>query len=231
LPEREQRFGRPNCRFWRKTIRGLVDKGLAMSRARTRGFSLVELMISMAVFLIAAMIITMGVQPALKEGRVNQAYNTTLAAMRLARDTSIAQRQSYYVTLSNATAPNSISITQASTGAVIDIYYLPTDVTYQTLPIFPTSQTTFPMTPNGFGVGVNAIDFDQGIAGGTPNVIYFMPDGSAQDIAGNYNNGVVYVARTGDNYSPRALTLFGATGRLRGWRMDTLGVTYYWRYE
>jgi prepilin-type N-terminal cleavage/methylation domain-containing protein len=208
-----------------------LDKDLAMSRGRAQGFSLIELMISMAVFLIAAMIITMGVQPALKEARVNQGYNTTLMAMRLARDTSIAQRQSYFVTLSNAVAPNSISITQASTGTVIDTYYLPTDVTYQTLPNFPTSQTTFPMTPNGFGVGVNAIDFDQGIAGGITNVIYFMPDGSAQDIAGNYNNGVVYVARTGDYYSPRALTLYGATGRLRGWRMDTSGVTYYWRYE
>ncbi|HEX8815317.1 MAG TPA: prepilin-type N-terminal cleavage/methylation domain-containing protein [Terriglobales bacterium] len=196
-----------------------------------RGFSLVELMISMTVFLVAAMIITMGVQPALREGRVNQAYNTTLTAMRIARDTAIAQRQGYYVTLNNAVAPNTVTITQSSTGNIINTYWLPTDVTFQTLPTFPTSQTVFPMTPNGFGVGATAIDFDQGVAGGVQNIIYFMPDGSAQDIAGNYNNGVVYVARTGDNYSARALTLFGATGRLRGWRMDTLGVTYYWRYE
>jgi prepilin-type N-terminal cleavage/methylation domain-containing protein len=213
------------------SAKGFFDKGLAMNRGKMRGFSLVELMISMAVFLIASMIITMGVQPALKEGRVNQAYNTTLMAMRLARSEAIAQRQSYYVTLSNAVAPNSISITQASTGIQTYIYYLPTDVAYQTLASFPTSQTVFPMTPNGFGTGVLAIDFDVGVAGGNPNVIYFMPDGSAQDIAGNYNNGVVYVARAGDNYSARALTVFGATGRLRGWRMDTSGVTYYWRYE
>ncbi len=57
----------------------------------------------------------------------------------------------------------------------------------------PTSPNAFPKTPDGFGVGTTAIDFDQGIAGGVKNVIYFYPDGSAQDAAGNINNGVVYL--------------------------------------
>lgn len=202
-----------------------------MATCKMRGFSLIEMTITMTVFMMVAGLFFIGVQPALKETRVSQAYNMTLAAMRQARDAAVAQRQVYFVTLNNNVAPNTITITQASTGTVITSFSLPTDVFYQVLPLFPTSQNAFPMTPDGFGVGAVPIDFDQGIAGGVQNVVYFQPDGSSQDVNGNLNNGVVYVARTGDYYSARALTVWGATGRLRGWRMDMQGATYYWRYQ
>jgi len=202
-----------------------------MARGKMRGFSLIETMISMTVFLIASGLVFIGVQPAIQEGRVSQAYNTTLAAMRLARDSSVAQRQVYFVTLNNNVSPNTITITQQSTGTVVNSYLLPTDVFYQVLAQFPTQQSGFPQTPDGFGVGAAPIEFDVGVAGGVTNMVYFQPDGSAQDVNGNINNGVVYVARASDPYSARALTLWGATGRLRGWRMDQQGVTYYWRYQ
>jgi hypothetical protein len=74
--------------------------------------------------------------------------------------------------------------------------------------------------PDGFGNGVLAIDFDQGVAGGgIKNQVMFMPDGSAHDVNGNWNSGIVYVLRPGDLYSARAVTLYGATGRIRGWRL------------
>jgi len=202
-----------------------------MARGKMRGFSLVETMVTMTVFIIASGLVFIGVQPEIKEARVGGAYNTTLAAMRLARDSSVAQRQVYFVTLNNNVVPNTVTITQGSTGTVVNTYTLPIDVAYQVLAQFPTNPAGFPQTPDGFGVGATPIDFDQGIAGGVKNVVYFQPDGSAQDINGNINNGVVYVARAGDPYSARALTLWGATGRLRGWRMDQQGATYYWRYQ
>ena len=47
----------------------------------------------------------------------------------------------------------------------------------------------------------------------------FMPDGSAHDTNGNWNSGIIYVEPPGDVYSSRAVTLYGATGRIRGWRL------------
>ena len=47
----------------------------------------------------------------------------------------------------------------------------------------------------------------------------FYPDGSAQDDLGNFNSGVIYLTRPGDLYSSRALSIFGTTGRIRGWRL------------
>ena len=74
------------------------------------------------------------------------------------------------------------------------------------------------MVPDGFGTGQHAIDFSIDY-GGQGTAIYFQPDGSAQDANGRINNGIMYLARTGEIYSTRAITLYGATGRTRGWRL------------
>ena len=205
-----------------------------MLARKMRGFSLIEMMIVVALIMIVLAFSIMAIQPSLKQGHVTEAYNSTLMAFRQGRDISVAQRQIYFVTLSNAAVPNSITITQGSTGTVTATYFLPTDVTFNAEPGLPSSSTTYPMTPDGFGTGATAIDFDQGVAGGTKNVIYFYPDGSAEDAVGNINNGGVYLALTGNTgyvSTSRAITLWGATGRLRGWHIYTNAGKWYWRQQ
>ena len=203
-----------------------------MATRKVRGFSLLEMMIAMAILLIASAISVISIQPALKAARVNAAYNTALGVLRQARDNAIGQRQVFIVTFNNVPNPNTITVTQGLTGNLLNTYVLPTDVTFQVLPGFPTSQVTYPITPDAFGTGGTAIDFDQNIAGGVKTTLYFQPDGSAQDVNGNINNGVVYIARNGDLNNARAITLWGATGRMRGWHMYTdAGGTYYWRQQ
>jgi prepilin-type N-terminal cleavage/methylation domain-containing protein len=202
-----------------------------MRSGRMRGFSLIEMMVVVAIILIVLAFSIVAIQPSLKQGNVTEAYNQTLMALRQARDLSVAQRQIYFVTLSNTAVPNSITITQGSTGTLMNTYYLPSNVSFDVEGGIPTSQTTFPMTPDSFGIGATPIDFDQGVAGGAKNVIYFYPDGSAQDVNGNVNNGVVYLAMPGFINTSRAITLWGATGRLRGWHIYLSGAKYYWRQE
>jgi prepilin-type N-terminal cleavage/methylation domain-containing protein len=197
-----------------------------------RGFSLIEMMVVVCLILIVTGFSIMAIQPALKQGHLTEGYNRTLMAMRQARDLSVAQRQIYFVTLNGAVQPNSITITQGSTGTVTATYLLPTDVAFDVEPGIPVSPVAAPTTPDGFGVGAPAIDFDQGVAGGTKNMIYFYPDGSAADVLGNVNNGVVYIARPGFVDSSLAITLWGATGRLRGWHIYKNGAAaYYWRQQ
>jgi prepilin-type N-terminal cleavage/methylation domain-containing protein len=205
-----------------------------MQSRRTRGFSLIELMVVIALILIVSAFSIMAIQPSLKDGHVTAGYNQTLMALRQARDTAVAQRQIYFVTLNDAVFPNAITITQGSTGTVTATYFLPADVIFVAWPGLPNSPAAFPKTPDGFGIGTTDIDFDQGVVGGVKNVIYFYPDGSAQDAAGNINNGVVYIALAGDTryvVTSRAITLWGATGRLRGWRLTQNGINQYWRQQ
>jgi prepilin-type N-terminal cleavage/methylation domain-containing protein len=201
-----------------------------MFSRRARGFSLIEIMVVVALILIVLSFSIMAIQPALKQGRLTQGYNRTLMALRQARDISVAQRQVYYVTLNNGVQPNTITITQGSTGIVTASYSLPTDVAFDAEPGLPNSPVAPPTTPDGFGTGGLAIDFDQGFLN-AKNVIYFYPDGSAQDVVQNVNNGVVYIARPGFIDSSRAITLWGATGRLRGWQAYKNGAKYYWRQQ
>jgi len=191
-----------------------------------RGFSLIELMVTVTIILIVAGVAILGMQPALRFSRVNNAYNITLAAIRQTRDFAIGQRQQYSVTFNNSVVPNTITITQTGNGNVVTTYTLPTDVTYSIVAGIPTAANA---VPDGFGSGAIAIGFDQGVAGGAQNAIYFMPDGTGQDVNGNVNNGVIYISQEGQLYSSHAITVWGATGRLRGWRLYNNAGAAYWR--
>ncbi len=202
------------------------------------GFSLLELMIVLALFIVVAGMTFMAFQPALKEARANHAFEDVLMQLRVARQRAITERKQYIVCFGMAApagaltpmgAPTAQSVqmfrwdagTALSAAAQISANTLPSDMQFQALPGLPNSPAT---VPDGFGSGVTAIDFDQGVAAGNKNQVMFMPDGSAHDTSGSWNSGIIYVGRTSDLYSSRAVTLYGATGRIRGWRlMSTAG--------
>ena len=106
--------------------------------------------------------------------------------------------------------------TALSAATQISANTLPSDVQFQALAGLPNNPAT---VPDGFGTGAVALDLDQGVAGGNKMQVMFMPDGSAHDTNGSWNNGIVYIGRATDLYSTRAVTLYGATGRIRGWRL------------
>jgi len=211
-----------------------IRNGMQLNRAQRRGgqhgFSLTELMIVLAILLIMASVGTLVLQPALKQMHVSNAYNTTLATMRLARQTAVSNRNIYTLTFSNAAVPNTLTIadTDPINPRIIETVSLPTDVQFTVVAGIPNTLAT---TPDHFGTAGAAIDFDQGVTPNVQNVIYFYPDGSAQDVGNNINNGVVYVAQPGVIMSSRAVTIWGATGRLRGWRLYGTAGAYTWSQQ
>ena len=62
-----------------------------------RGFSLLEMMIVICVIMIVGGITFMAVQPALKDARANQAFESALMPLRVARQRAIAERKQYIV--------------------------------------------------------------------------------------------------------------------------------------
>jgi type II secretory pathway pseudopilin PulG len=198
-----------------------------------RGFSLLEMMIVICVLMIVSGIGFMALQPALKDAKVNQAFENAMMPLRVARQRAIAERKQYIVCYGIAAPAGALTPMGAPTAQSIQIFRwdagtalsaatqvtaitLPIDLGFQIIPGVPNGAAT---VPDGFGNATTAIDFDQAVAGAIQNQVMFMPDGSAHDINGNLNSGIVYVARNGDLYSSRAITLYGATGRIRGWRL------------
>ena len=166
--------------------------------------------------------------------------------LRVARQRAVAERKQYIVcfgagsapqgALTPLGAPNAQSIqifrwdaqTALSAAVQIRAIQLPFDIQFQTLSGFPSNPAG---VPDGFGIGAVAIDFDQGVAGAINNQVVFQPDGSALDTNGNLNSGIIYVARTGDLNNSRAITVYGATGRIRGWRLEGASGSLKWMVQ
>jgi len=188
-----------------------------MTSSTNRGFSLLEMLVVVAIGFIMAAVTLMAVKPLLQVNHINSAYDTTLSAMRNYRNLSITQSKRYILTF---TAPGTITVQRwdwalpvSPAPVTVATFNLPNDVQFAVQAGFPAAGV------DGFGTGVTNIDFDQGMGLGSQNYIMFMPDGSSQDNLGNFNSGVLYISGTGELYNSRALSVFGTTGRIRGWRL------------
>ena len=197
-----------------------------MRLRKHRGFSLLELMIVIAIGLTMAGVTFMAMLPLFKQNHVDQAYDQTLGVIRNYRMQSITQSKRYILTF---TAPGTLVVQYWGVGVPVSpppvtvaTYTLPQDIQFAVQAGFPAA------APDGFGTGGTAIDFDQGMGLGSQPYIMFMPDGSSQDNLGNFNSGIVYLTRPTDMYSSRAITVFGTTGRIRGWRLYKQGGVNTW---
>jgi prepilin-type N-terminal cleavage/methylation domain-containing protein len=205
-----------------------------------RGFSLLEMLAAIAISLTLAGITVMAFVPIFKSQDIATAYNDTLTTLRRARDQSEGDMRIYVVTF---TAPGTITVQQAGpgnttctfapSGSVLVQTVLPPDISFATQAGFPTSNSYSapPATPDAFGTGAFAVDLDE--ANNNPNIasVCFNPDGTATDNLGNMAGGVVYLTRSGDLYSSRAVTLWGSTGRIRGWRLYNVAGVNTWKQQ
>ncbi|MFZ3190028.1 MAG: hypothetical protein WB523_03815 [Candidatus Sulfotelmatobacter sp.] len=207
-----------------------------MASKKANGFSLLELIGTVTISMVLTGIAVMTFTPTIQQQHVNDAYNTTLTSLRRAREAAAADMRVYVVSFGPAVTtgptPNggTITVTETTTtGSQLFSVSLPPDVTFHVEPGVPTSNTASPTTPDSFGNAAFAFDFDQNDPAGGASTVYFYPDGSARDINGNINNGLVYMGRPGSLMSCRAVTLWGATSRIRGWRLSQSGSVWSWR--
>lgn len=211
--------------------RGACRRSNVSAVRAQRGFSLLEMMITLSIVLIMTGVAMFTMLPAMKQATDANAYDTTLMALRTYRQKAIAQRQRYIVTFA---APGTITISYWGIAVpvnpppvVVQTLTLPPDIQFQVQGGMPNSPAT---VPDGFGSGITAIDFGQGLGLGSQASVMFMPDGSSQDAGGlgYYNSGVLYLGRAGELQSMRAVTVMGATGRVRGWRLVQQGGGPVW---
>jgi prepilin-type N-terminal cleavage/methylation domain-containing protein len=192
--------------------------------ASERGFTLIEGIVVATIILILTAVAVAALGPMRDSAKLNSAVQTTINQLRMAHEEALAKRLQYVVTLQQ---PGTILTqwTKAGVGLQTERSVpLPNGIQFIAVPGIPT----IPFTPDGFGAGNVAIDFDQATGGGQ-NVIYFQPDGTAIDAAGNPNNGVVYIAKPGELSTSRAITLFGSTGRLKTWYLRQQGAIVKWQ--
>jgi len=172
------------------------------------GFSLIEMVMIVGIMgiLMSMAVLQIGQsQPILKS---DGAMRVVLAQFNSARELAITQRR--YMDVSITAGSNQVQILREEvpgpTLTVISSVILEGGIKFQLI-------TGLADTPDAFGK-TSAVSF------GSATQIRFATDGTLIDQNGNSLNGTVFMASTGVARSARAVTIFGSTGRVRGYRFD-----------
>ena len=139
------------------------------------------------------------------------ALRVLLSQMNAARELAITQRRNMRLTFTNG---SQVQIIREEVPG-------PTLTTIRTVVFESGVQfgliTGLPDTPDTFG---NATSVVFASATGTPPEVKFTPEGILVNQDGLTLNGSVFVAIPNQALSARSVTIFGSTGRIRGYRWD-----------
>jgi prepilin-type N-terminal cleavage/methylation domain-containing protein len=177
----------------------------ARLRRATPGFSMIEALISMAIIAVVAGISIIEIQPTLQRWHANTAMYEVLGQLRWARQESIAERRDIQVQFLGTNEIKLIRQNEPAGQTVLSDLFLTGSTTFRLTPGLPD-------TPDAFG-NASPIEF-AGVAGGPP-IMQFQSDGTFVDGNGNPINGTVFLGIPQVTYAARAVTILGATGRVR----------------
>jgi prepilin-type N-terminal cleavage/methylation domain-containing protein len=171
-----------------------------------RGFSLIEMMTVLAITsVISGMVIgAFSLYSQTVQGDADM--RVVEWQLKLARETAINQRRAIQIQFTN---PNLITLVRQDLPAgttTISSAYLQHNTQFMQF-------VGQPDTPDAFG---NTAP----IAFGPAPVVLFTADGMLTDTAGNPVNGTIFLGEPGKPMTARALTIFGATARIRTYRWN-----------
>ena len=177
---------------------------------KQRGFSAIEVLVAIAIMSILLVMALIKWTTLMPNAKANSAVDQLQYRLRSAREEAIAHR--CWVTVS-FTGTNQLTIAEvwnAGTPPPATTYTFEGGATYQVV-------SGVPDTPMGFGNG-SAIYFAN-LSGGPPTM-QFNSTGAFVDGNNTYVNGTVFLAISGAQQSARAVTILGATGRVRPFHYD-----------
>jgi prepilin-type N-terminal cleavage/methylation domain-containing protein len=180
------------------------------------GYSLIELMIVVGIagVLTGIAVVQIG---STKQGLTGDGgMRTVLSQMNQAREMAITQRR--YMRIS-FTLGNKVTISKEDLagGAPTEVQTALMEGRVEFLVVLPVGTKADYDTPEGYG---NTAPVLFPTATGTPPEIKFSPEGTLVNQDGKTLNGTVFLAVPNQKLSARAVTVFGSTGRVRGYRWD-----------
>jgi prepilin-type N-terminal cleavage/methylation domain-containing protein len=180
--------------------------GIRLSRSQ-KGFSLVEGIVAIGIISIVMAMAIIGFGNMLPNSKANSAMDQLLYQLRSARELAIAHRCEVQVQFVGV---NQLTLTQIWP---IGVPPPPVNLTFEggaQYIVFPS----VPDVPAPYNYGKAAPIFFGGIANGPP-IMKFTTNGSFIDGGNTLVNGTVFLGIPGNVSTARAITILGATGRVR----------------
>jgi prepilin-type N-terminal cleavage/methylation domain-containing protein len=169
------------------------------------GFSLVEMAIVLMMACTLAGIAVIQTKEVFSGFRSNEAMQQTLSQLRRGRQAAIAQRRSVQLQFLDNNRIQLVRNDPNNATSILSTVSLGND--YQ----FTKFAEIGPDTPDALG-GATAVYF------GAASALTFRSDGSLVDQNRIPVNGTISIGLPGHPESARAVTVVGATGRIRGYR-------------
>lgn len=232
-----------------RTMREAQENDMHIRR-RQLGFSMLELLTVIAILGVMGGMAVMSTRDALRNERAEAALQNVLSVTRGARQLAIDRRRVFMVTYTTTT-PNSMTVTvtpatNSSGGCAAatsvwpdgssraDTVPISIQVGFQWVTGAPNTSTTAPDGITAGGGTPPPVYFTSAVM---PSSICFYPDGSARDSNNAFSSGVVYLAFTTTSETNanvrlnnmRAMTIFGPTGRISGWRLTPAAAGLQWQ--
>ncbi|HYL63937.1 MAG TPA: prepilin-type N-terminal cleavage/methylation domain-containing protein [Candidatus Methylomirabilis sp.] len=192
------------------------------------GFSLIELVTVVALILIVTGWAVINMAGATQNAKANAAMDGVVNILRQARELAIAKRRNVEVQFN---MPNQVTLTvltlpgEAAPAPIAPVYLNDNAPGGSTFMLFPS----LPDTPMNFGNG-NAINLQQPGGGGAWTVMFTTSGafvGTSQSAGVLYQttnndpvNASIFMGVQGNTNTARAVTIFGATGRVRSYHWN-----------
>jgi Tfp pilus assembly protein FimT len=183
------------------------------SGGEERGFSMIELLIVVLVLMTVGAMAIIQLSPTLQQQQANAAMIQIASELRQARELAMTERRNIQVSFP---VNNQITLTRMNLPAgqaVLGTVPIQAPAVFMLTPGAPD-------TPDGFGNN-GAIEFGNVVNG--PPTMLFQSDGTFVDTAGNLLNGTVFIGIPNVPTSGRAVTVVGATGRIRMYKANPTG--------
>lgn len=185
-----------------------------------QGFTVIELAVTMIIGIALTAMALPLVENAFRHGKADAGLNLVLTQLRVARQLAVDKRRLHRFSVS--LGKQEVKVEMLDSGAQWQTLFsnaLPEGITFR---VEERSPSLANQTPDNLGA-TQPVSFNGSLT------VNFEADGTAVDRFGDPANGILYLAFAGHPDTARAVTLFGATGRIRGWRLEEVGEQWKWK--
>ena len=177
---------------------------------KQEGFSAIETLVVIGIISVVLAMALIKWMTILPNAKANSAMDQLLYRLRSAREQAIAHRHAVQVQFVGTNQLTISELWSVGTPPPPTTYTFEGGATYMVF-------TGVPDTPMGFGNGA-AVYFEN-LSGGPP-IMQFNSTGAFVDGGNTFVNGTVFLGMPGVTQSARAVTVLGATGRVREYHYD-----------
>jgi prepilin-type N-terminal cleavage/methylation domain-containing protein len=182
------------------------------SNRSQRGFSMLETLVAVAIISVVLAMAVLNYSSILPNFKANSAMDQLLYQLRSARERAIAHRREVQVQF---VGTNQLTITEIW---LVGTAPPPTTVTFEGGAQYVVF-SAIPDIPAPYNFGnTSAVNFS-GVSGGPP-IMKFSTNGAFIDGGNTLVNGTVFMGIPGRPSTARAISVLGATGRVREYHWD-----------